>query len=189
MNERLRFVIGQKRRILNEITSRLAKFKLDGKNGGVFVTLKNDGSLDIPKDFIDEDMPILRDEYTKLSKKEKQVYDDHYHQSTTYLISNFNEANKKYKSLFNALDVYDKIDTLKEELNNLVAEQRRANIYFATLNRQSEEKRQNELNKNGTTPLTDKQILEINQEITQIKYIDKAIEIKSKLMQELKDTL
>ena len=71
MNERLRFVIGQKRRILNEITSRLAKFKLDGKNDGVFVELKNDGSLDIPKNFIDEDMPILRDEYTKLSKKEK----------------------------------------------------------------------------------------------------------------------
>src|SRR5574344_482738 len=146
MDDRIKFVIGQKKRMLNEISSRIAKFKLDGKDLGDFVNVKQDGSLFVPKEFADEDMPVLQNEYSKLSKKEKKVYDDHYHQSTTYLIQCYNESNKKYKDLFDTLDVYDKLDVLNFQTNDLQTEQKRANSYLATLSRQSEERKQNELN-------------------------------------------
>lgn len=187
MDARLKFVVGQKKRTLNEISSRVAGFKQNGKNLGVFLTLENDGHLRTPREFVDEDMPVLSKEYNKLTKKEKEVYNKHYLKTTTYLIETYNDANKKYTSIFESLDVYEKLDELKEELNDLSLEQKRANIYFASLIKQSEDKKQKKFE--NYKKLTTEQLVEINQEITQIKYIEKQIELKTKLMEELKNSL
>lgn len=187
MDERLKFVVGQKKRTLNEITARIAKFKQEGKNLGVFLTLEDDGHLRTPRDFVDKDMPVMAKEYSKLTAREKKIYDSHYVKSTTYLIATYNEANKKYNEIFETLDVYDKLDELKEELNALNIEYKRANIYLATLPKQSEERMEKKFE--NYKKLTDEQLTEINDEITQIKYLEKSINLKTKLYNELKESL
>lgn len=187
MEERLKFVIGQKKRYLNKISEKMTEFKLKGKNLGVCLTIENDGHLRTPRDFVDLDLPVLTTEYAKLSKKEKRAYDEIYATSTTCLIENFNEANKRYNTLFEELDVYDKMDCLKEEINNLFIDQKRANAYFATVGRQSEEKMQSKFDTNKK--LSESELLEINEEVTQIKYLSKQIELKQNLLAELRKSL
>ncbi|HBB45069.1 MAG TPA: hypothetical protein DCZ34_02985, partial [Clostridiales bacterium] len=65
--------------------------------------------------------------------------------------------------------------------------QKRANIYFATLSRQSAERRQEELDAN--VELSEKQIVDINEEITQIRYINAMISQKEKLVEKIKEQL
>ena len=187
MDERLKFVVGQKKRTLNEISARVAKFKQDGKNLGVFLTIEDDGHIRTPRDFVDEDMPVMAKEYSKMTAKEKKVYNSHYVKSTTFLIDTYNEANRKYNDIFETLDVYDKLDELKEELNVLNLEYKRAGIYLATLAKQSDEKLEKKFD--NYKKLTDEQLVEINDEITQVKYIEKSIALKTKLVEQLKETL
>lgn len=187
MNERLKFVIGQKRRLLNEIASRCADFKREGKNLNVNLTLSAYGNIVVPEGFVFEYLPVTREEYAKLTAKKKQVYDEHYRTTAMFLIEQYNEANKRYRDLFDKLDDYDKIDVLREELATLKQEQKRANIYFATLSRQSAERKQEELGAN--IELSEKQIVDINEEITQIRYINAMISQKEKLVEKIKEQL
>lgn len=178
MEDRLAFVIGQKKRLLNEIVSRMANFKANGKNLGVQFTLLDDGSLQAPKNFENEIMPIQRAEYNRLTKAEKKVYDEHFCQSTAYLIQAYNEANDKYNAIFEQLDVHDKIDVLNREVKELSIDEARANAYLASLSKRSAESRLNQLDPN--VQLSDEQVLEINEEITQINYIKTALKTKDK---------
>lgn len=187
MEETIKFIVGQKKRYLNLISSKLANQKLHKKNLGIFLTIEKDGHLRMPRDFFDAELPTLEEDYSKLSKKQKDAYDKIYYASLTYLVQCFNDANKKYNTIFETLDVYDKIDVLKEELNTLLVEQKRANVYLATLERQSKEKTASKF-ENGDR-LTNQQIVESNQEITQIKYIDMQIELKQALLEELRNSL
>ena len=187
MEDRIKFIVGQKKRLLNELTTKTANYKLEGKNLGVFLVIESDGHIRTPREFDDVALPTLSEEYEKLTKKEKNAYDKKYCQSATYLIKNYNEANKKYQDIFQELDVFGKIDLLKEEINNLQLEQKRANIYFSTLARQSDERKMAELG--AKKKLTDEQIVEVNQEITQINYINQSLDAKTKLLEELKETL
>ena len=187
MNERLKFVVGQKKRLLNQISSRISNFKIEDKNVGIFLSIEEDGHLRVPRDFVDPELPTLLAEYGKLTKKEKQAYDKKYFASTSFLIDSYNEANKKYNSIFEEFDVYEKIDTLNEEIRELEAEQKRANLYLNTLARQSKQKQQAKFD--SKTKLSEKVILEVNQEITQIAYIEAGIRIKTKLLNELKESL
>jgi len=187
MNERVKFIDGQKRRLLNEITSRVSNFKLAGKNLGVYLTIEEDGHIRVPRDFVDFELPVLSTEYSKLSAKEKRAYDKKYYQSASYLIDNYNEANKKYIAIYDELDIYEKMDLLKEEINLLKSDEKRANIYLSTLSKQSEEKMRDKLG--SKKKLTEKQLLEINEEITQIKYIQASLNFKNSMLEDLKTGL
>ena len=187
MEERIKFIVGQKKRYLNQIASKFADQKLHKKNLGVFLTIEKDGHIRTPREFIDAELPTLDVGHAKLSKKEKAVYDKIYYASLTYLVDCFNEANKKYNAIFDSLDVYDKMELLKEEVNTLLVEQKRANAYFAALDRQSREKTLSKF-ENGDR-LTEQQLMESNQEITQIKYIDAQLTLKQTLLEELRNSL
>lgn len=187
MNERIKFIEGQKKRLLNQISSKLADFKTNGKNLGVFLTIEEDGHLKKPRDFEDIDLPVISTEYAKLSAKEKRSYDKKYYQSVSFIIENYNEANKKYNSIFEELDVYEKMDMLKEEISALKLEEKRADIYLATLAKQSEEKMREKLG--SKKKLTEQQILEVNEEITQVNYIKASLNLKSNLLDKLKESM
>ena len=75
MEDRIKFIFGQKKRLLNEITTKTAQYKLEGKNLGIYLTLEEDGHLKTPRDFDDAILPNLEVEYAKLTKKEKKAYD------------------------------------------------------------------------------------------------------------------
>lgn len=181
MDERIKFVIGQKKRYLNEITSRIANFKLAGKDLGIFVSIKPDGNLLTPRNFVDEQAEISKEDYAKLSKKEKKEYDSQYLSSTKCLIENYNLANKKYAQLFEGLSTEEKIDVLQTEIHDLQIEYTRACAYQNTLAKQSREKKQAELGAKADNQLSDDQIAEVNQEVSQIKYIE--TELKNKTTQ------
>ena len=187
MNERIKFIVGQKKRLLNEISSRVSSFKLKGENLGVFLTIESDGHLKKPRDFEDLDLPVLSTEYAKLSAKEKKAYDKKYYASVSFLIDNFNEANKKYNEIFNEFDVYDKMDLLKEEISALKLEEKRAGIYLSTLEKYDEEKIREKLG--SKKKLSEQQILEVNQEVTQINYIQASLALKTAQLEELKESL
>ena len=183
MNERIKFVAGQKKRFLNEICARIAKFKLQGKDLGVFVTIEDDGHLRLPRDFVDEYVNLTSEQYEALSKKEKAKYDKQYNESTRYLIVCYNNCNKKYLDLVEKLDVDEKISLLKFELNNLLNDQARAKGFMGALSRETAEKKQKELGIKGK--LSDEQVEEVNQEIAQIKYIEQELKYKKAQLEKL----
>jgi hypothetical protein len=187
MNERLKFIEGQKKRLLNQISSKVAEFKMNGKNLGVFLTIEEDGHLKKPRDFEDLDLPVLNTEFSKLTTKEKRAYDKKYYSSVSFVIDSYNEANKKYNAIFEELDVYEKMDTIKEEISALKLEEKRADIYLATLSKQSEEKLCEKLG--SKKKLTEQQILEVNEEITQVNYIKASLNLKTSLLNNLKISL
>ena len=187
MNERLEFVVGQKKRLLNQLSSRLSDYKIEGKNLGIFLTIEEDGHLRVPRDFVDPELPVLDVEYAKLTKKEKTAYDKIYYQSISFLIDSYNEANKKYNDIFEEFDVYEKMDTLNQEIRDLEQEEKRANLYLNTLAKQSEERQQAKFE--SKKKLSEQQLLEANQEITQINYIQESLKNKTKLLQEIKESL
>ena len=187
MNERLNFVVGQKKRLLNQISSRISNFKVEGKNLGVTLSVEEDGHLRVPRDFVDPELPVSEMEYAKLGKKEKQAYDKKYYASVSFLIDSYNEANKKYNAIFEEFDVYEKMDTLNEELRELELEQKRANLYLTTLAKQSEEKMREKLG--SKKKLSEAQILEVNEEITQVNYIKTKLSINSIALEKLKESL
>ena len=187
MNDRIKFVTGQKKRFLNEISARIAKFKLQGKDLGVFVTIEEDGHLRLPRDFVDEYVNLTSEQYEKLSKKEKAKYDKQYNESTRYLIVCYNNCNKKYLDLFDALDTQEKLDLLRAEINGLAADQARANGFLAVLSRESAERKQKELGIRGK--LDDNQVEEFNQEVAQINYIQQALKFKQAQFEKLNENL
>lgn len=187
MNERLNFIEGQKKRLLNQITTKVADFKLKGEDLGVFLTVEEDGHIRVPRDFIDLDLPVLSTEYSKLTAKEKRAYDKKYHASVSFVIDSYNEANKKYNAIFEELDVYEKMDDLKESINALKSEEKRADIYLSTLAKQSEEKMREKLG--SKKKLSEAQILEVNQEITQVNYIKASLNLKTSALEKLKESL
>lgn len=188
MNERIKFVIGQKKRYLNEISSRIANFKLQGKDLGVFVSIKPDGNLLTPRDFVDEQIQISKEDYAKLSKKQKKQIDDQYLSSTKCLIDSFNLANKKYAQIFDALSNAEKIEVLQTEINSLQVDYTRASAYQNTLAKQSQEKIQAKLGAEDNQ-LTEEQIVEVNQEVCQIKYIEAELKNKTLQLEKLKAQL
>ena len=187
MNERLNFIEGQKKRLLNLISQKVAEFKLKGENLGIYLTIEEDGHIRVPRDFQDLDLPVLSTEYAKLTKKEKKAYDKKYFASVSFLIDNYNEANKKFNAIFEELDMYEKMDTLKELINSLKLEEKRAGIYLSTLAKQSEEKMREKLG--SKKKLSEAQILEVNEEITQVNYIKANSNIKVNLLEKLKESL
>ena len=187
MNERLNFIEGQKKRLLNLISEKVAGFKLKGENLGIFLTVEEDGHLRVPRDFTDLDLPVLSTEYSKLTAKEKRAYNKKYVSSVSFLIDNYNEANKKFNSIFEELDVYEKMDVLKEHISLLKLEEKRANIYLSTLEKQSKEKIREKLG--SKKKLTEAQILEVNEEITQVNYIKTKLNINSSALEKLKESL
>lgn len=182
MEERIKFIVGQKKRYLNQITSKMADYKLRGKNLGIFLTLEKDGHIRTPRDFEDFDLPNIDKDYSKLNKQEKKEYDKYYLVSLTYLVNCYNEANKKYNGIFENLNEDEKRNLLKEEINMLALDQKKAEIYLTTLSKQDKEKQQSKLGKKN---LTKAQILEVNEEITQVKYIENELAIKTELYNEL----
>lgn len=176
MNERIKFVSVQKKRFLNEISARIAKFKLQGKDLGVFVTIEDDGHLRLPRDFVDECVNLTSEQYEALSKKEKAKYDKQYAESTRYLIVCYNNANKKYLDLVEKLDFNEKENLLRLEIKNLSNDCARAKAYFDILSRETAENKQKEYGIKGK--LIDEQIEEFNQEISQFKYIEQALKFK-----------
>ena len=184
MNDKIKFLIGQKKRYLNEIASRIADFKLNGKDLGVFVAIEEDGHLRTPRNFEDEHIVLSSEEYDKLSKKDKKKYDKEYHESTRYLVACFNECNKKYIDMFEQLELSEKIDVLQFEINALQIDEIRAKAYYTTLSRKTIEQKQ--ANFDSKKKLTDEQIDEISQEITQIKYLQDQLKIKQDAISELK---
>lgn len=182
MEERIKFIVGQKKRYLNQIASKMADYKLRGKNLGIFLTLEKDGHIRTPRDFEDFDLPNIDKDYSKLNKQEKKEYDKYYLVSLTYLVNCYNEANKKYNGIFENLNEDEKRNLLKEEINMLALDQKKAEIYLTTLSKQDKEKQQSKLGKKN---LTKAQILEVNEEITQVKYIENELAIKTELYNEL----
>ena len=187
MNERLNFIEGQKKRLLNLISEKVADFKLKGENLGVFLTIEEDGHIRVPRDFIDLDLPVISTDYSKLTAKEKRAYDKKYVNSVSFLIDNYNEANKKFNVIFEELDVYEKMDALKELINSLKLEEKRAGIYLSTLAKQSGEKMREKLG--SKKKLSEAQILEVNEEITQVNYIKTKLSINSSALEKLKESL
>lgn len=183
MNERISFVTAQKKRFLNEITSRIAKFKLQGKDLGVFVTIEDDGHLRLPRDFVDEFVNLTSEQYEQLSKKEKAKYDNQYSKSTRYLIVCYNNYNKKYLELFENLDKEAKIELLKAEISTLLIDEVRANGYLNALTREGAEKKHAELGFKGK--LSDEQVEEYNQEVSQVKYISQELKNKQNQLEKL----
>ena len=184
MNDKIKFLIGQKKRYLNEIASRISDFKLNGKDLGVFVEIEEDGHLRTPRNFEDEHVVLSSEEYDKLSKKDKKKYDKEYHESTRYLISCFNECNKKYIDMFEQLELSEKIDVLQFEINALQVDETRAKAYYSTLSRKSIEEKQSKFD--VKKKLSDVQIEEISQEITQINYLQDQLKLKQTMLVELK---
>ena len=183
MSERIKFVSGQKKRFLNEIAARIAKFKLQGKDLGVFVTIEDDGHLRLPRDFVDEYVNLTSEQYEKLSKKEKAKYDKQYNESTRYLIVCYNDCNKKYLELVDELDADAKLALLKNEVSNLVNDEIRAKGFMSVLSRETAEKKQKELGIKGK--LSDEQVEEVNQEVAQINYIQDALKYKKAQLEKL----
>lgn len=182
MEERIKFIVGQKKRYLNQIASKMADYKLKGKNLGIFLTIEKDGHIRTPRDFEDYDLPKIDKDYSKLAKAEKKQYDKYYLVSLTYLVNCYNEANKKYNTIFEDMEDSEKAMLLKEEINMLSLEQKKAEIYLTTLSKQDKEKQQSKLGKKN---LTKAQILEVNEEITQVKYIENELANKTELYNEL----
>ena len=79
------------------------------------------------------------------------------------------------------------MDTIKEEISALKLEEKRADIYLATLSKQSEEKLCEKLG--SKKKLTEAQILEVNKEITQIDYIKTKLSINNSALEKLKESL
>ena len=92
------------------------------------------------------------------------------------------EENKKYNSIFEGMNNADKQNLLREEINALNLEYKKAEMYLTSLSKQDKEKQQDKL---GRKNLTKAQILEVNEEITQIKYIESELENKTNLLKEL----
>ena len=187
MNERISFIEGQKKRLLNQISSKVAEFKLAGKNLGVFLTIEEDGHLRKPRDFEDIGLPVLSTEYSKLTKKEKHAYDKKYFKSVSFLIDCYNEANKKYLSAFEELDVYEQIDVLQAQIKALQLEEKRADIYTATLLKQDREKLSDKLDSKKVLSMN--KIIEINEEVSQINYIKASLALKQSSLEKLKESL
>ena len=187
MNERISFIEGQKKRLLNQISSKVAEFKLAGKNLGVFLTIEEDGHIRKPRDIEDVDLPVLGVDYSKLTKKEKTAYDKKYFASVSFLIDNYNEANRKYNELFDELDVYEKMDLLQSQIKALQIEEKRADIYTATLLKQSEEKLSDKLDSNKVLSMD--KLVEINKEVSQINYIKASLALKQSSLEKLKESL
>ena len=133
-----------------------------------YFTIEKDGHLRVPRDFVDIELPEIDKEYSKLNKAEKKEYDKYYLISVTYLVSCYNEANKKYNAIFEGMNIDEKQTLLREEINMLNLDLKKAEMYLAGLAKQDKEKQQDKLGKKN---LTKAQILEVNEEITQIKYI------------------
>ena len=182
MEERIKFIVGQKRRYLNQISSKMADFKLKGKNLDIYFTIEKDGHLRVPRDFVDIELPEIDKDYSKLSKAEKKVYDKYYLSSVTYLVSCYNEANKKYNVIFDGMADTETQTLLREEINMLSFDLKKAEMYLTGLSKQDKEKQQDKLGKKN---LTKSQILEVNEEITQIKYINSEIANKTNMLKDL----
>ena len=182
MNERIRFVIAQKKRYLNEISSRIAKFKLEGKDLGVYVTVKADGNLSTPRDFVDECEVLTSAEQEKLTKKERAKYEEKYAKSTRYLIVCYNDCNKKFESMFAELSKQERADVLKYEVNALQGEDARAKAYCNALTREWVEKKQKELGFKGQ--LSDEQVKEYVEEVSQTNYMKDQLKFKQNALAE-----
>ena len=126
MEERIKFIVGQKKRYLNQIASKMADFKLKGKNLGIFFAIEKDGHIRVSRNFEDFDLPEIDKDYSKLTKAEKKAYDKYYLSSVTYLVNCYNEANKKYNSIFEGMNNADKQNLLREEINALNLEYKKA---------------------------------------------------------------